>query len=327
MDEKLLIQEFIDNEISLSELASWHKMKVKDVSDIFRKHGYIIGRSSNRNCILHLKDAVEDYKNGLHSLAKLAKKYNLAASTISNALKTLNIDVVNEQNMLRFNEHVFDIVDTEEKAYWLGFIYADGYISKENGHKKSKYQFEITLKESDKIHLEKFNKFMEHIEDNVRIKNIKLNGKSFVAYRWSIRNQHLWESLNRLGCTPQKSLTLTFPKIELFENKNLIIPFIRGYFDGDGCISFNNNKTCSAVISIIGTKSFLEDIAKNLNITKYRMEQKGKAFQIRFNVKDSFNFIKTVYNNASIYLDRKFNRANLFLNNNNAVQKSDLLDY
>lgn len=57
------------------------------------------------------------------------------------------------------------------------------------------------------------------------------------------------------------------------------------------------------------------------------MEQKGNAFQIRFNVKDSFNFIKTVYNNASIYLDRKFNRANLFLNNNNAVQRSDLLDY
>jgi carbonic anhydrase len=52
-----------------------------------------------------------------HSLTKLAKKYNLAASTISNALKTLNIDIVNEQNMLRFNEHVFDIIDTEEKAY------------------------------------------------------------------------------------------------------------------------------------------------------------------------------------------------------------------
>jgi hypothetical protein len=41
----------------------------------------------------------------------------------------------------------------------------------------------MTLKESDKIHLEKFNKFMGHIENNVRIKNIKSNGKLFVAYR------------------------------------------------------------------------------------------------------------------------------------------------
>ena len=64
-----------------------------------------------------------------------------------------------------------------------------------------------------------------------------------------------------------------------------------------------------------------------LKITKYRMYQKGQAFQINFNTEDSFNFIKTMYNNATIYLDRKFNRANLFLNNNNAVQRSDLLDY
>jgi hypothetical protein len=117
MDEKLLIQEFIDNEMSLSKLASLHKMKVKDVSSIFRKHGYIIGRSSNRNCILHLKDAIEDYKNGLHSITKLAKKYHLAGSTISNALKSLGIEIINEQNMLKFNENVFDHIDTEEKAY------------------------------------------------------------------------------------------------------------------------------------------------------------------------------------------------------------------
>jgi hypothetical protein len=117
MDEKLLIQEFINNEISLTQLALNHKMKVKDVSDIFRKHGFIIGRSSNRNCILHLKDAVEDYKKGFHSITKLAKKYNLAGSTISNALKSLGIDVVNEQNVLKFNENVFNNIDTEEKAY------------------------------------------------------------------------------------------------------------------------------------------------------------------------------------------------------------------
>ena len=117
MDEKLLIQEFIDNKISLTQLALNHRMKVKDVSNIFRKHGYIIGRSSNRNCILHLKDAVKDYKNGFHNITKLAKKYNLAKNTISNALKSLGIEIINEQNVLKFNENVFDVIDSEEKAY------------------------------------------------------------------------------------------------------------------------------------------------------------------------------------------------------------------
>lgn len=323
MNEKLLIQEFINNEISLTQLALNHKIKVKDVSDIFRKHGFIVGRSSNRNCILHLKDAVEDYKNGFHSITKLAKKYNLAGSTISNALKSLGIDVVNEQNVLKFNENVFNNIDNEEKAYWLGFIYADGYIS------KSDYNFELTLKEADKTHLYKFNKFMNHVNNNVKKKIIKQNDTQFVAYRWSVRNKNLWEKLNNLGCTPQKSLTLTFPKKEMFLNSELLIPFIRGYFDGDGCVSYlyNDENKCYARVSLVGTKNVLKNIAKIFNFKKYRLDKKGNTYQIYFNKQDSFDFIKKVYNNASIYLDRKFNRANLFLNNNNAVQKSDLLDY
>ena len=117
MDEQLLIQEFINNEISLTQLATKYKMRIKKVSEIFKKHGYIIGRSSNRNCILHLKDAIADYKTGSFSITKLAKKYNLSASTISNALKSLGIEVVNKQNALKFNENVFEIIDDEEKAY------------------------------------------------------------------------------------------------------------------------------------------------------------------------------------------------------------------
>lgn len=328
MDEKLLIQEFIDNEISLSQLAIKHKMKVVAISEIFRRHGYIIGRSSNRNCILHLKDAVEDYKNGLHNITKLAKKYNLAKSTISNTLKSLKIEIINEQNVLKFDENVFDIIDNEEKAYWLGFIYADGNISKLNGHKKSKYHFELSLKETDKNHLYKFNIFMKHVNDNVKKKIIKLNDKIFIAYRWMISNKNLWEKLNSLGCTPQKSLTLIFPKKEIFFNEELLIPFIRGYFDGDGCISYQCYKDiCSARVSLVGTEDMLKNIANTFNFKKYRFNKKGNAYQIYFNAQDSFNFIEKIYNNASIYLDRKFNRANLFLNNNNAVQKSDLLDY
>lgn len=329
MDEKLLIQEFIDNEISLSQLASNHKIKVKEAVEIFRKHGYIFRGISSRNCILYLKDAIDDYKNGLHSLTKLAKKYNLARCTISSALKLLGIEVINEQNTLRFDENIFNNINNEEKAYWLGFIYADGNISRIDGYKNSRYHFEITIKESDKMHLYKFNAFTKHINDNVKKKIVKLNNKIFIAYRWAVSNKNLWESLNNLGCTPKKSLTLTFPKKEIFSNEKLIIPFIRGYFDGDGCISYhcNNKNICNVSVLLVGTKNVLENIAKTFNFKKYRIVKKGNAYQICFNVQDSFNFIKEIYNNASIYLDRKFNRANLFLNNNNAVQKSDLLDY
>ncbi|MGM9535052.1 MAG: hypothetical protein ACI3VR_07355, partial [Intestinibacter sp.] len=65
-------------------------------------------------------------------------------------------------NRPKFNEHIFDVIDTEEKAYWLGFIFADGYIGSTplEPNKKSVYNFELSLKLEDTSHLEKFKSFI-----------------------------------------------------------------------------------------------------------------------------------------------------------------------
>jgi intein/homing endonuclease len=100
---------------------------------------------------------------------------------------------------------------------------------------------------------------MQHINNNVKIGNVVSNGKTFKRCRWSIVNKHLWLTLNNLGCVPNKSKILEFPFI--FKNSNLTRHFIRGYFDGDGCISYAiiNNKVQPRV-SLLGTKSFLTTI-------------------------------------------------------------------
>ena len=76
----------------------------------------------------------------------------------------LLLDKLLIQNKTKFNENIFDCIDTEEKAYWLGFIFADGSI-RSNGS----FIFELSLKGSDINHLHKFNTFMGHIKDNVKI--------------------------------------------------------------------------------------------------------------------------------------------------------------
>lgn len=120
------------------------------------------------------------------------------------------MEIINKQNRVKFNEHIFDVIDTEEKAYWLGFIFADGSISSNpiKGEKKARYVFEISLKGDDSYHLEKFNKFMEYDGNNVKVSNSKCGGKLFKRCRWMIANKHLWETLNSYGCVPNKSLTL-----------------------------------------------------------------------------------------------------------------------
>lgn len=73
--------------------------------------------------------------------------------------------------------------------------------------------------------------------------------------RFSFRNKHIWERLNIIGCTPNKSLILQFPEDTIFGKKILIYDFIRGYCDGDGCLYFNE-KTSHTAVSIVGTFLF-----------------------------------------------------------------------
>lgn len=83
----------------------------------------------------------------------------------------MGITIVNKQNMCKFNEHIFDNIDTEEKAYWLGFIFADGYISSLNA--KYKNVFELSLSIKDLNHIKKFNSFMEYNGENTYLDNYR----------------------------------------------------------------------------------------------------------------------------------------------------------
>lgn len=209
------------------------------------------------------RDIIPEYKNGV-SLSKLAIKYHTTVPTLSKQLKALGIEVINRQNMTKFNEHIFDNIDTEEKAYWLGFIFADGYISNSplDVNKKTRYDFELSLSIVDIEHLYKFNKFMEHNKCNVKTSIIKQNDKEFERCRWSVVNKHLWETLNSYGCTPKKSTALEFPSI--FEDNVLSISFIRGYFDGDGCLTYYQNPVRPKA-SFLGTSMFLSKLKECLN--------------------------------------------------------------
>lgn len=268
--------------------------------------------------VVNLKKATDEYienYNNKPSLAKLSKKYNIGSKTISDRLKLLGYKIINHWNKIKFDEHIFDSIDTEEKAYWLGFIFADGYVSGFNIEGKNNYYFEIALKGSDKKHLDKFNKFTKH-ED---INHVKVNkaecfntGTVHDRCRWGVCNKHLWRVLNSYGCVPSKSLILRFPSLSIFKDISLIKHFIRGYWDGDGCLSYSNKEHTRACISILGTEEFLTEIKNNLplknNYILYNNSNNKitKGFQI--SGKHAFEICYYLYENATIYLDRKYEK-------------------
>ncbi len=148
------------------------------------------------------------------------------------------------------NETYFDRIDTEEKAYWLGLLAADGYVA-DNGH------IELGLSgEEDRCMLEEF---ARAIGSNAPIKQHKLkypNAKP--AYRVGLCSAPLRDALIRLGVTPRKSLTLQFPTSDQVP-PHLLRHFVRGYFDGDGSVSHKRDGGFS--LGVTSSPDFIQRLA------------------------------------------------------------------
>lgn len=110
-----------------------------------------------------------------------------------------------------FNEDYFNVIDTEDKAYWLGFWFADGNVSykKGKGGNTKGGVAEITLKSSDRDHLVKMLKCMDADDDYpIQDRTINLNGKEFTACRVLLSSIDTCRNLDKHGCVPAKSLIL-----------------------------------------------------------------------------------------------------------------------
>ena len=199
--------------------------------------------------------------------AEVLRKYLNENNYPKRSQKTLlSADSLKASRKHHFNEHYFDVIDTEDKAYWLGFWFADGNIQ----FKKSKYTdgtkggvAEITLKATDKSHLVKMLRCMDADEDfPIQDKEVKLGGKKYYACRVNLHSIDLCYGLNNQGCVPKKSLILKPPHIR----EDLIPHFVRGYFDGDGCVSFNE-ETKKYSVSFLGTEEFLNYIKQHSGIS------------------------------------------------------------
>ena len=138
------------------------------------------------------------------------------------------------------------------------------------------------------------------------------------------------EDLLNIGCTPRKTETLNFPKNI---PNTLIIHFIRGYFDGDGCLSFVTRKGIRHLMSsFIGTKNILLGIQRVLGLSQklhkasHVKNSSDFVFEFKIAKKDSVKILNILYNDSSIYLERKYKRFSIFKENNYAVPTEKSLE-
>lgn len=216
------------------------------------------------------------------------------------------------------NYHYFDEIDTEEKAYWLGFFAADGWISYNKDSNAGVVGIELQY--GDIGHLKKFNKAIEgnyQIKDRWRPCRISTKDPNKKHHMCVIRifSLKLYKSLVNLGYNNNKSLECIIPECI---RENLLRHFVRGYFDGNGSVSYKKGKRYPYYKVRITTaskelvKTFLnifDDLGmKNVDYTTIT-ENDVIVHDITFNRnKDKLALLDWMYKDCSIYLDRKYNK-------------------
>ena len=251
-----------------------------------------------------IEDILNKYQNNW-SQQKIADFYQVSRTVIKRILETHNNGIIirNRTSKYKYQQNIFENIDTAEKAYWLGFLAADGC----NYQREHNASIILNVHERDIEHLEKFKRFCH---TNAEI-------KSYIGYegfsnktpmcKIILNSKKISNDLIDKGILPNKSLILQPPHI----SKEFYKPFILGYFDGDGSISktsqYNNYS-----ISIQGTKEMLTWICKvldwNAKLEKRNINSNNNSYYIRCGgTNKPYQILNQLYNSCEIHLDRKFN--------------------
>ena len=191
----------------------------------------------------------------------------------------------------KFNEDFFDELN-EKSTYWLGFLYADGYVRMKDGKSG---ELKLKLKDTDKYHIKKF------LSDLNCEKPIKCGiDKKSKFCSVTVYSNKIVNRLSELGCVNNKTQLIRLPVLE----NDLMNHFIRGYFDGDGSISKIKNRPNSFTVSICSNKNFNKDI---INFLGYGNDYEYENYSvIKINkLMDIINFRDYIYKNAKTFLERK----------------------
>lgn len=251
-----------------------------------------------------VNDIIDKYSYG-ETITAIANKYRVATKTITKILKNKNIKIRTSSEIKRKcnNESIFETIDSQEKAYWIGFIAADGNMSK-NG------QLTLQLAEKDLHHLEKFHKFMGATSKISKIE-CKLNGKSFLANRVSFKSKKLKEDLARHNIIKAKSKILT-----LSENipKQFMSSYILGLVDGDGSFFLSSDRQKPKLnFSLISSLAACEQVMRifvemaNVNAVSLANSTCSDVVYLKYCGNNNiYKIAKFLYsNNPEIFLERK----------------------
>lgn len=316
MGKRKINQEEYDNIVNLykrgltqQQIADKYNVSKDTIKEIFKKKNISKKDKPDLFSIEDMNSIITLY-NGGKTTQEIGMMYNVADETIRRWLDKYGVG--RRQSKYTIDEYYFDNIDDQNKAYFLGLLYADGY------HNIQKHSISITLQLEDRHILESFSELMQstrplHFVNN-NVKNVNWSD----CYKFTIINKHVSDMMLKYGVSQAKSLTLDFP---YWLSKELYPHFIRGYFDGDGHIVKSKYKYG---MSIVGTERFcsalqnifLNDLGVESHMYISTTPDKSTRTLMITNKRSSKIFFDYIYNDANLYLKRKHDVYKLKYYNN-----------
>ena len=231
---------------------------------------------------LTVSKIIEMYANGLGTM-HIANELDLHRSTIQSILKKSNVKLRKKSPSFQYDVNFFSSY-TPKSCYWAGFIMADGYIRNTKFQKK----LHIKLAAKDREHL---TKFLTSINSNYTIKDKKMYSSIDISGEWFVND------LNKnFGIVTRKSLITTYPNQMPIEFDR---HFIRGYLDGDGCITYT---TCPT-LNFTGTDTLLLEFANKFNLLGVKLKSGNTIPPFQYKWKNKVGQISYSGRNAKLILD------------------------
>lgn len=256
------------------------------------------------------KEMLEYEYNFLKSMQKVADKLQISVDSVYKYMKLYDIPYEKHyQAIYKCDEMIFN-TDTEKSFYLAGFIAADGSLQKRKYSKILK----IGLSTNDLAHLEKIKNILNSTHP-IKIYDVKPNKLVTTKHKCAelqIANNNLFDDLARFNIIPNKTFIYKMP--EWIINHPLVNHFIRGYFDGDGTITYcglGKGRTVKQMAcSILGTETFINQyrdiLVSKCNINKAKIMKHYSVYKISYSGNNVVSRIRDfIYKGATIYLDRK----------------------
>mgnify|MGYP001592825679 CR=1 FL=1 len=243
---------------------------------------------------------VSEYMSGT-TADEVGRIYGCHRQTVYNYVNRAGLETRKRGHHTRLysvDDHFFDVIDTEEKAYWLGFIAADGYVAPR--------LLSISIAVKDESHLLKL---LDSMSSNYPIHRY-YNGNSY-GRNWisslRISSHGIASALSAHGLEQRKTFTVQPHPCSL---SSLAMHYWRGVFDGDGCICRPDDGSCSLsltgnVFMVDGFRSFVMGVSPTT--AKVTLHRNGIN---HFYLVHGMNFVRpaldVMYGNSTISLQRKF---------------------